>query len=357
MEGINNTQIFDKIFKKVLTLSSKAVINFINGLFETDYPTDSAIDYNWTEFHDDKLKRILADTIITINKIHCYHIEAQTYDDGTIIFRVFEYGYRHAERCKFSSGEEYRLVFPEPKILYIYADGLIPDKYELTLDFGSQGSFVYHVPTSQLKDISISELNNKKMIIVIPFYLMSLRKELKKERTPENLARLKKLIFNDIIGSIERNLELGNITRDDADRLRQMTQLLYHYLYAHYSELEEVTDMTDESLLLPYDLFLQKYNIESLYDTLDRVQQLDEEEKQVFELKKQVNAQKRQIDAEKQLIDSQKQQIDAEKQQIIRQAFSLAKIQKMNKDNACRWVAQFLNLSTEEVSSAISKIE
>ena len=31
-------QLYDKAFKRILTLSDKAVINLINGLFGTDYP-------------------------------------------------------------------------------------------------------------------------------------------------------------------------------------------------------------------------------------------------------------------------------------------------------------------------------
>jgi hypothetical protein len=86
-------QIYDKTFKKVLTLSSTAVINMINGLFGTNYPLDSTITYNWTEFEDDKLKKVLADTIITINNCHSYHMEAQIEKDDNIVFRVFEYGF------------------------------------------------------------------------------------------------------------------------------------------------------------------------------------------------------------------------------------------------------------------------
>ncbi|MDO4465093.1 MAG: hypothetical protein Q4C57_11160, partial [Bacillota bacterium] len=56
-------QIYDKIFKKILTLSATAVVNLINGLFGTNYPPESTVDYNWTEFEDKELKRILADTI------------------------------------------------------------------------------------------------------------------------------------------------------------------------------------------------------------------------------------------------------------------------------------------------------
>ena len=59
--------IYDSMFKKILTLSARAVIGLINGLFGTDYPPDSTITYNWTENHDDNLKRTIADTILTVN--------------------------------------------------------------------------------------------------------------------------------------------------------------------------------------------------------------------------------------------------------------------------------------------------
>lgn len=58
-------QLYDKIFKKILTLSSKAVINLINGLFETNYPTDSTITYNWTEHVNDDMRTCLADTLFS----------------------------------------------------------------------------------------------------------------------------------------------------------------------------------------------------------------------------------------------------------------------------------------------------
>ena len=77
--------IYDKLFKKILTLSSVAVVNLINGLFDTDYPTDSTITYNWTEFEKEDMRKILADTILTINGCHSYHMEAQMEEDETII--------------------------------------------------------------------------------------------------------------------------------------------------------------------------------------------------------------------------------------------------------------------------------
>ena len=253
------SHIFDKVFKKILTLSSKAVINLINGLFETNYPENSTITYNWTEFLDTELRRTLADTIITISGRYSYHIEAQLEKDEDIVFRVFEYGYHHADRMHASSADYYVLHFPEPKIIYLYATKDIPDTYILRLDFGIQGYFDYKVPVFKYLETSLEELNQKKLIILIPFQLLKLRKLLQKSRNPENLQALQNLIQHDILGSIETNYKLGNISMNDAYRLQRLTKQLYDYIYAHYAEMEELNDMTDESLLLDIDIIEKQY--------------------------------------------------------------------------------------------------
>ena len=252
-------QIYDKVFKKILTLSSTSIINLINGLFHTDYPTDSTITYNWTEFEDDSLRRILADTIITINETDSYHLKAQMTEQEDIIFRVFDYGYAHARRGVGKDISSSTLHFPEPKIIYLYTKTPAPDYYDLLLDFGSQGTFRYRVSTLNYLEISPEKLTRRKMIILIPFELLKLRDAMKKERSPENLKALKNLIQNDIIGSIKKNLDAGNITTDDARRLRRLTQQLYDHIYSHYEEMEVLNEMTDESLMLDIDIIEKEH--------------------------------------------------------------------------------------------------
>lgn len=130
--------IFDKVLKKTLTLSSIAVIRFINGSFGTNHPLDSNITYNWTEGYDDDLNKTIADGILTINGRLSYHFEAQIGPDEEMQFRVFEYGYRHALRERNSKNV---LKFPEPLIIYLYKSGNIPDEDTILLDFGTQGDF------------------------------------------------------------------------------------------------------------------------------------------------------------------------------------------------------------------------
>ncbi len=251
--------IYDKIFKKVLTLSSRAVVNLVNGLFDTQYAPDSTIDYNWTEFVDDKLKRILADTILTINGTDSYHLEAQMTRDDTILVRVFEYGAAHALRNGVQGEDCCEINFPEPKVIYLCPQENLPQEYVLKIHFGAQGSFEYRVGVVSLNHISTEELNHRKMVILIPFKLLKLRKELQKSRDKNNLTALKKLIQNDIIGSIEENLDLGNITIDDARKLKRYTHFLYQQIYSHYEEMEELNEVTDESLMLDIDYIEKEY--------------------------------------------------------------------------------------------------
>lgn len=94
----------------------------MNVFFHTFYTFTKGNTYNWTEFEDKELRRILADTILTINGTDSYHLEAQMTADSNIIFRVFEYGYSHADRNRTSTDHLCILKFPEPKVIYLYKE-------------------------------------------------------------------------------------------------------------------------------------------------------------------------------------------------------------------------------------------
>ena len=97
------------------------------------------------------------------------------------------------------------------------------------------------------------------MIILIPFELLKLRKAIEKARTPENLCALQHLISHDILEAIQLNLDAGNITVDDAIKLRRLAHKLYKHIYSHYEEMKEMNEMTDESLLLDVEIMQKEH--------------------------------------------------------------------------------------------------
>ena len=184
----NSHDIFDRIFKRIITLSSPTVINFINGIFEEDYPLDSELTYNWTESVDDKLKKTIADTIITINRTDSFHIEAQMYkDDNSIMLRMFDYGYNHSKKRPEDIYDDdgircgVRLIFPKQIVIYLDSSKHIPDSYIITLVVEGGKEFSYSVPTIKFQDADMSEVIRKHMIILLPFKLLKIRERFKKE--------------------------------------------------------------------------------------------------------------------------------------------------------------------------------
>lgn len=252
--------IYDRCFKKILTLSSKSVINMINGLFNTNYPLDSSLTYNWTEFHDDNLRKTLADTIITINNSNYYHIEAQITIDENIVFRVFDYGYHFAER---ECNETNILYFPTPKIIYFCEASKLPDKEEIILDFGQQGRFIYKVDTYKFLEKSIDEIHQKKLVILIPFEILKLKNLLKKATHAEVVESLQKTVKNDIISTIEINYLNGNITRRDALMLNRLTLNLVRHITKNKGYDVEVDEIAmDQSIIFDFELTENELNKE-----------------------------------------------------------------------------------------------
>ena len=283
--GINHKanphDIFDRIFKRIITLSAPTIIRFINGAFETDYPTDSTVTYNWTENVDDKLRKTIADTIITINETDFYHMEAQMYsDDESIILRVFDYGYHHAYRHYEDVYSEQgircgiRIGFPKQLVIYLDSSKTIPDYYSITMEFKDQGEYTVNIPIIKYQEKPLQEIIDKNLVILLPFKLLKVRNDIKKsidskdsDKIKSTISELREIYEDDIIKTIEGCFKNGSLLREDMNLLISLTRRLFEHLYSKYSDQEVIEKMLhDESLDLEIDRYIDE--VESLKDEL-----------------------------------------------------------------------------------------
>lgn len=309
---------YDRVAKKCLTLSNRAIIQFINGTFGVNHPLDSKVTYNWTEHEDDDLRKTLADTIITIG-LSAYHMEFQTTEDGSITFRIFEYGFHHAIKIR---REENVLEFPDPVLICLYEGKSEPDERDLTIRFGNSGTYIYKVPVIKYLSLSPKELQNRNMIILIPFQLLKLKKSMEKKRTKENLDALKYLVTHDIIGSIEVNVKAGNITPTDGHKLKNMTLQLYHHIYDRYQEVsdEGVSEAVEEALILDIDVI----EMEHKKELREKEQKIEQKEKEIEEKQKEAEEKGEEVKVLKLLLKGKSPKEAARELNI-----SLEKIEKM----------------------------
>ena len=97
------------------------------------------------------------------------------------------------------------------------------------------------------------------------------------------------------------DFKLGNITAEDAQRLRRLTHKLYRHIYANYKEMEVLNEMTDESLMLDIDIILKEYEQKYKKEYEQKYQQKYEKE---YEQKYQ-----RMMEGERQALADQKAEI------------------------------------------------
>ncbi len=317
--------IYDRLFKTCLTLSKTAVLHFINGLFDMDYPGSSTLAYNWTEFIDrQSLRKTLADTIITVNGTDAYHFEAQMKGEN-IILRVLEYGFRHGVRnirqVASPDSEEtcFEIRFPRQMIIYLDAAGGLPDEYPVRIVFQGKDIYEYRIPVLRFQEKTPEEIRSKHMVILIPFKLLSMRRSLEKEYSPKNINRLLDIYKNDILNLIDQSSRIGEITREDAFVIKSITMKLFRHLYRKYDEVWEVIqEMHDQSITLDCDPILEEYErVKAAYEEAQG--QLSETVAQISEKKAQISEQEAQISEQEAQISKQEAQISEQEAQISEQ--------------------------------------
>jgi hypothetical protein len=248
------TQIFDLILKRLLRLSGGAVVQFINGLFGVDHPLDSVVEYPNTESVSRKLRKLMSDMIVIVNSFYAYHLEAEIGDDENIVIRVFEYGFAEGLRTRtvLDGGERITLKFPNARILYWETTKKTPDEVVLALEFPDGGHYDYKVKTLKFLKYDIEELEKRKLALLLPFYVLKLRKKVVSSKTSSARAKLAqemKRLLDELVAAIVRAAETGLLSEADSRSVVEYTEKLYVALYKEYDEFKEADAMLQNTIL------------------------------------------------------------------------------------------------------------
>ena len=325
--------IFDRAFKRIITLSGRGVICMINGLFGTNYPLDASITYNSTEAVDGTLQKHLADNIMTIDHTDSFHIEAEMDPDSDIHIRIMEYGFLHALRTmptvplgKLKEGDVI-MQFPRQCMIYLGQRRNIPDRLPVTIRFQGEEDHIHKIPVIHFQERQTQELLDQKLFILLPFRLLRIRRELEKNHSKEGVRTLIDLYKNDIIDPINKATEQGYLSWRDRLNLLAISRRLVRHLYEGYDEVrEEVKLMRYQTLDLDIDEYDEKYEaLEEKYNALE--EQLAEKDSQLSEKDSQLSEKDSQL-SEKDSLLSEKDSLLSEKdQEILRLKAQLAKLQ------------------------------
>ena len=192
---------YDDVFRTIVNDCSRLVLPMLNELFASEYSGNELIVKTENEIflhkQDGEEEKRITDTSLIIKKNpedkgKGYHLECQSTKDGTIAIRMYEYDSQIALKNGEMEGGMLTVRFPESAILYLRSDKKTPNYIWMKMETPG-GNIQYRIPVMKIKDYTLDMIFDKNLLFILPFYIFTHEKELKKyERNRSKLIQLKK---------------------------------------------------------------------------------------------------------------------------------------------------------------------
>ena len=151
-------------------------VPLINEVFHTSYPHDVPIVQLRNE-HQQENGEIITDSCLKIGG-KLYHIECQSLDDTTMAIRMIEYDFSIAVENAQKQGRRYRMDFPKSCVLYLRSGNNTPDFLEVEMALANGNIVLYQIPTIKLETYTKDGIFEKKLLMLLPFYIMRYEKDI-----------------------------------------------------------------------------------------------------------------------------------------------------------------------------------
>ena len=171
---MDSSNIYDSVFKAMVHKTPKLLILFINEVFGRRYEIDAPI-MQFNEEHEGPLGTRISDSVFRIEDM-VYHLECQSTHDASMVVRVIEYDFSIALQEALEQGAPYRMKFPSSCVLLLRHASKTPDYLEMEMP--DSESFRHHTKIYKTQLVSEEEIFRRRLLILLPFYLMRYEKEL-----------------------------------------------------------------------------------------------------------------------------------------------------------------------------------
>lgn len=184
---------FDDVFQSLKANHTKLFIPLLNYKFNKDYsldevfellPTDEYITNFYAADETTEVERRISDFIIKIRGDK-YLLECQSYNDGSMALRIAEYTFLTARQDAVIENGKLTINMPLYSVIYIRSNSATPKKTEITFNFPNGEKVRYDSDNILLNDFTKEEIIEKKLYVLIPFYVLRYESIIKDENASE----------------------------------------------------------------------------------------------------------------------------------------------------------------------------
>ena len=248
--------LYDGVFRTILNDCRKLVIPVINEIFGENYTGDEKIEFfpneHFLDQQDEPDKERITDTNFRIagSKVKKYHLECESsLPDGKITIRLFEYDAQIALDEGEVTEETLTVTFPNTAVLYLRAYKKTPDKMKYVI-VTPGGTVQYDVPIMKVQTYSLNDIFEKRLLMLIPFYIFSHEKYFDEYNNNEQKLEELKAEYREILERLDGLEEQGVIGAFDKRTIIELSSDVINGIAQKYENVQKgVGDMMSGALI------------------------------------------------------------------------------------------------------------
>ena len=258
--GEYKATIYDDVWRTIVHDFPNLLVAFVNELFVENYSKEARVEF-LQDTHEQKMpdgtveKRITDTYFRIIDKdgtVKKYHLECQSTADSSMLIRLFEYGACIALDDVIQENDSIVLEFPHAAVLFLRSNRNTPDFMRIELKTPG-GSVDYKIPIAKMQNYTIDFMLNKRLLILLPFYLFVVEKSLKDcEEDSDKLAELLNSLQT-IVKGLDALLALGDIDELTRKSILEFSNMVNIHLAKNYAKVRKGAENIMGGKILEYE--------------------------------------------------------------------------------------------------------
>ncbi len=241
---------YDDVFRTIQNDCSRMLLPLLNEVFGENYLGDEKITFEANEHflnrQDGASEKRITDSNFTVHGKGAskkYHLECQSTDDSSMLIRIFEYD----TQISLDSGDLYQdtfmVRFPHSAVLFLRSTEATPSQMNIVI-WTPGGEVSYNVPVIKVKSYTLEEIFEKRLWLLIPFYIFNYEKRFSKYEKDPALRQQMLADYERIVENLEE-LSIQHIidARECAMLLDLSKQVLKHIAKNYRKVKKEVRDI------------------------------------------------------------------------------------------------------------------
>ena len=232
---------YDDVHRTLLNDCPQLIIPVVNEAFHKDYDCNEEIIVLNNNFYltrqDGEQNYRITDTNFRIRDTR-YHIECQSSDDGTMIYRIFEYDSQMARQESMLNDHHLIVTFPKTAVLYLRHSKNTPDEFKITIR-AEGSSCTYSVPIIKVQKYTLDEIFERNLLFLIPFHIFVYEKDFGKYETDERKREKLENIYRDILRRLKEEAVEGRIDEYTRNAIVDMSKKVIKHLTKKNKKIKE----------------------------------------------------------------------------------------------------------------------